>query len=345
MVNVAFVAIYLLVDFIEKFDNFTHAGKSLGLALTYFFLNIPFIVDQLSPVLILLAGVITLGMLNHSNELTALKAGGIPLRKIIQPIIVASILLTMAVLGAAQWILPKTVAKTNKIWYQKVKHKLPSGIYRAGRYYYKGAEGFYSFVWPDPKQPFFTDFSYSRWNERHQIQDMLTAKQTQWDRQRNIWIFDSVQEQHQVAPEKYNIVNKAHIERQLPEKPKDFLIAEQKLSHLSLSEMYQDITKKASEQLKQRAWSEFLGRISHLLLGIPLLLLGLPILLISYQKWGRDLSVAIPASVSLAFVAWGFWEALQSLAVNGYISPLIAATTIHVLFAGYGLFLLYSQER
>lgn len=74
-VNAGFVAIYLLVDFFEKFDDFSNAGKPLSMALEYFILTIPSIVDQLGPIFILLSGVISLGILNHSNELVALKAG------------------------------------------------------------------------------------------------------------------------------------------------------------------------------------------------------------------------------------------------------------------------------
>jgi lipopolysaccharide export system permease protein len=71
----------------------------------------------------------------------------------------------------------------------------------------------------------------------------------------------------------------------------------------------------------------------------------LPILILSYQKWGRDLSIAIPASCGIAFIAWGLWGALQSLARAGYIFPLFAATIVHLVFAAVGLFLLYKQDN
>ena len=81
------------------------------------------------------------------------------------------------------------------------------------------------------------------------------------------------------------------------------------------------------------------------MLGVPLLLLGLPILMISYQKWGRDLAVTIPASCMLAFIAWGSWGALQSLAKAGYLSPYIAASVVHITFAGAGIFFLRQQDK
>lgn len=343
-VNIAFSAIYLLVDFIEKFDNFTRAGKSFGLALQYFMLNVPFIVDQLGPVLILLSGVISLGILNHTNELTALKAGGIPLKKIIRPFVIGGTVLTLLLLAAAQWILPTTITTTNNIWYEQVKGKLPLGIYRNGRYYYKGSEGFYSFEWPDPKRFLFHNFSYSRWTDDYMIDALLTARYAKWDSERKNWIFNHAQGHKLNEDNSYKIGNLEYWQIELPEDPADFLIPENEAAQLSLTALYQSISKKETEGQKRKAWAEFLSRISYIFLGIPLLLLGLPVLLISYQKWGRDLSVAIPVSCGLAFVAWGAWGAMQSLAVTGYLPPLLSAVVIHIIFASAGIYLLKKQD-
>ena len=50
MIMVSFITIYLLIDFFEKIDNFLEKGKSLGLIVEFFLLNIPFIIEQMSPV-------------------------------------------------------------------------------------------------------------------------------------------------------------------------------------------------------------------------------------------------------------------------------------------------------
>ena len=57
-VLIAVVFLYVLVDFFEKADNFAKSGLPLGRTLTYFFLNVPFIISQISPVSILLAVII-----------------------------------------------------------------------------------------------------------------------------------------------------------------------------------------------------------------------------------------------------------------------------------------------
>ncbi len=343
-VNAGFVSIYLLVDFFEKFDDFSNAGKPLSLALKYFIMTIPFIVDQLGPVLILLSGVISLGILNHSNELTALKAGGIPLRLIIRPFLVGAVLFTLLFVAAAEWLLPYTNATTNNIWYEQLKGKVPLGILRKNRYYYKGEHGFYSFGWPNTKNLVFTNFSYSEWDENYNIRELVTAKFADWSPKKNLWILKHGQIQEQEG-DNYKITNFEIKQIILREQPEDFLVPENKSAELSLTELYMEIDRAEVEYQKRAAIATFYGRISYMLLGIPLLLLGLPILLISYRKWGRDLSVAIPASCGLAFVAWGAWGALQSLAIAGYVSPLVAATSIHILFSLAGFILLVKNDR
>ena len=68
LVMAALVAIYVLIDFFERVDDFVENQKSLGLAAKYFVLKIPLIIEQLTPIIILLGGIIVLGLLNHHGE-------------------------------------------------------------------------------------------------------------------------------------------------------------------------------------------------------------------------------------------------------------------------------------
>lgn len=337
-----FISIYLIIDFLDKIDNFKDAGKPMGVTIQYFLLNIPFILDQLGPILILLAGVITLGILNHNNELTAMKAGGIPLKNIINPLLAAGIFSTFLFFVMAQWILPKTISTTNEIWHEEVQGKVPLGVHRNDRYYYKGHEGFYSFEWPDSDKYAFRNFSYSRWNETYNLKSMLSAEWAIWHN--NTWTLSNGQIQRKKDTD-YQVEDFDSLEVPMPESPEHFFIPEYRSAELSLTGLFRDIFNQDSERSTTEAWANFFGRISYILLGLPLLVLGLPVLLVAYRKWGRDLSVAIPASCGIAFIAWGCWGALQSLAKAGYLSPFFASSTVHLFFAIFGLILLRNQER
>ncbi len=340
--NVGFAALYLLIDFFEKFDEFAEAGKSMTMVVKFFMLNIPFVVDQLSPVLILLSGVITLGIMNNNNELLALKASGIPLRKIINPILTGSLVATAIFILAAQFLLPKTISTTNDIWYEQVRGKVPLGIFRNGRYYYKGSEGFYSFQWPNKERMVFQNFSYSTWDENYNVKEVAVAEFADWVSPN----WELKNGQLIVPDESGSFVAKPFgvYSFDFPESPDDFLVPEYESAEMSLTRLFTDISAQDTESEKTRARAEFFGRISYLLIGIPLLLLGLPILMISYQKWGRDLSIAIPVSCFMAFVAWGTWGALQSFAKSGYLMTLPAAFAVHFIFSAIGIYLLSRQD-
>jgi lipopolysaccharide export system permease protein len=315
------------------------------MALEYFLLTIPFIVDQLGPVFILLSGVISLGILNHTNELTALKAGGIPLKLIIRPLLVGSALFTLLFILAAELLLPVTVAKTNNIWFEQLKGKVPLGILRNNRYHFRGEDAFYSFGWPNKKQIVFTNFSYSSWDENYNVKELITAKFADWDPDKKRYVLKHGQVQHKDENGNYLIHNFSIRLFVFKESPDDFLVPQNESAELSLSELYFATKDAKADYQSRKAWTNFLGRISYITLGLPLLLLGLPILLYSYRKWGRDLSVAIPVSCGLAFIAWGFWGALQSLSIAGYLSPILAATTLHILFSLLGFLLLLRNDR
>ncbi len=343
VVAAAFLSIYILIDFFEKIDNFMKAGKSFDLIITFFLLNIPFIIDMLGPILILLSGVITLGILSHNNELTAMMAGGIHMRTIINPILIGAMIFTILFLAMAQWLLPRTVAATNTIWYEEVRGMVPLGIYRNGRYYYKGQEGFYSFARPWPDKNIFFDFSYSSWSPDHKLETLVSAKQAEWND--GGWHLTNGQVQLNVSPKEYVTRLFAKQSFPFPESPNFFFIPKYQSAELSLTEMYQEMHKQDSHNETIIAQTNFYSRISYTLLGIPLLFLGLPVLLASYKKWGKDLSIAIPASCGMAFLAWGLWGALQSLARVDYIAPILAAGIIHVIFGLSGFFLLHKQSN
>lgn len=342
MIMASFISIYLLIDFFEKIDNFLEKGKSIGLVIQFFLLSIPFIIDMMSPVCILLAGVVTLGVLNHSNELIALKASGIPLKKITRPIIGAAMVCVLLFLLMSQLVLPKTIAATNRIWNKEVKGKVPLGIYRSGRYYYRGQDGFYSFARPDPHKNSFNNFSYTVWNDKYELNKLIVAQVADWDHGK--WTLQHGQLQEATGNTRFaqQIFNERNLA--LPETPDDFFVPAYRTMELSLLELYKETKHTKSKEDRNKAWTEFFGRISYTLLGLPLLLLGLPLLLMVYRKWGRDLSLAIPVSCGMAFVCWGVYTTLQSLAKASYLNPLTAALSVHLVVGSLGLLLLVRED-
>ncbi|NOX26560.1 MAG: YjgP/YjgQ family permease [Deltaproteobacteria bacterium] len=351
LITSALAGIYFLVDFFGRMDDFMAAHKSTGLALKYFFLKIPFMVDMLQPICILLAGILTLGILNHNHEFMALKAGGISVIRITTPLFAAALFCTLIALGMAQWLLPATKAETDRIWYEQVRHQTPKGILRKGRSYYRGEHGIYTFIRDKHAKNKFTNFSYTQLDKNFKIEFMLTASKAAW--QRGIWTFFQGQikrpslavRQRSYAKGKsfYNIKLFDQTTLDLADNPADFFIPAYKSGERSISQLFHNIWSRTGDQ--QLAWVNFNNRLSFIFLGLPLICIGLPILLIIQQIWGRDLALAIPVSCGIAFAAWSFWSTSQSMARAGQMNPVLASWLMYVIVCPLGIWLLIRQDR
>lgn len=342
LVFCSLLALYLLIDFVERIDNFLAAKKSIGLAVKYLLLKIPTIYEQVIPICILLAGVITLGILNHHHEFMALKASGIPVTRIIRPLLLASAMFIALTLAVSQWLLPPTVSVANKLWYEEVNRQIPKGIERNGRTYFRGVEGIYSFIRPDPTADTFTDFSYTTWDGGHRLQMLLTAAKATWEN--GTWTFHQGQLKTARPDNAYSVELFTQKNLALSEVPADFFVPPYKMQEKSLSEMIEAATA-TDKPLSGEAWILLHKKLSYIFLGLPLLLLGIPVLLAMHRTRGRDLALAIPISCGLAFAAWGIWSATQSMVHAAYLPPTIASWTIHFIGGGLGIYLIRRQDR
>ena len=341
LVTSSLIAIYLLVDFFEHLDNFLQAQKTIGLAVKFLLLKIPFIYAQLIPVCILLAGVITLGVLNQHFEFMALMAGGISVIRIIRPLLVAAALFTLLTVAIGQWVLPATTTATDRIWYEEVNHQIPRGIIRDGRTYFRGIEGIFSFLRPDLGKNDFRNFSFTAYDAEHGLTTLLTAESATW--QNGTWLLQNGQDKERTANGDFSVTLFKTLSKAFSEAPEEFFVPPYKIEELSYSKLLkQAMDNKASNQ---EALVEFHRRFSYIFLGIPLLLLGIPVLLSVHKNKGRDLALAIPVSCGMAFAAWGAWSVGQSLAKTATLPPGIASWSIHVLTIALGCFLLKKHNQ
>lgn len=333
-------AIYLLVDFFERVDNFLAVDQNMGSALKYLLFKTPAICEQLLPVCILLAGIVTLGMLNRQFEFMALMAGGVSVFRIIRPLLVAAGLTTLLGVAMGQWLLPPTMAETNRIWFEEVNQQIPRGVIRNGRTYFRGSGGIFSFSRPDPGQTEFRNFTYAGFDPAHGLTMLLTAQRASWQEGR--WRFKHGQLKEISPAGEVSVRPFASLAHDFPDTPEDFFMPPYKIKELSYSGLFREARDEAAGS---EARLEFHQRFSYVFLGLPLLLVGIPVLLSVHRNRGRDLALAIPVSCGMAFAAWGAWSAGQSLARAAYLPPGPASWSIHLLAAGIGLLLIHRHNR
>jgi lipopolysaccharide export system permease protein len=109
-----FVYSLLLIVFLFVLNfAFQILGKILGkgletqVILEFFFYNIAWILAMAVPMAALLATLMAFGRLAGDHEITALKAGGVSLWRLVRPVLLAGLLLAAAQIAYNNWVLPE----------------------------------------------------------------------------------------------------------------------------------------------------------------------------------------------------------------------------------------------
>ena len=341
LILASLVAIYLLIDVFERLDNFQEKHLPALLVFRYFSAKIVVIYDQMAPVCLLLAGIITLGLLMNRLELQTLNAGGISKARVMRPLLWGVVICTLFSVAIAQWLLPQASQKVNHIWHQRVQGKIRSGIVRDGITFYRGKAGIYSFRQGPGQQQVFTDFRYLSLNSSGKRLASLYARQA--TSQGNNWHLQDGYHYFKKPDGSVGLTTFAQLDMVLPHKAQDFFSPVQVAVTLPLSELAR---RAMSPDKRRQDVVDFQQRLSFIFLGVPLLFLALPLMLRFQQTRGSmNLALAVPASAGLAFLAWGGWSSLQALSSNGAMNPLVASWSIHCCCLLVGGVLLWRTTR
>jgi lipopolysaccharide export system permease protein len=126
----SFVAIYLVIDFLEKIGKFTRAHGKIHHIFLYFLYKIPEITIQVTPLAVLMATLLTLGMLSRHSEITAMRGCGISLMRITLPVLVTALAVSLLSFLVAEFIVPSTSSKTLYLEEVKIGQKNPGIFFR-----------------------------------------------------------------------------------------------------------------------------------------------------------------------------------------------------------------------
>ncbi len=343
LIITAITGLYLLVDVFERLDTFQERQLPGALAARYFALKLPIIIDQIGPVSLLLAGIITLGLLMNRRELQSLNAGGISKIRVMLPFGIGAVICTALGLAAAQWLLPAAGLEANRIWRQEVKGERGAGTVRDGVTFYRGQQGIYAFLDHDQNHKTLTEFRYQELGRSEgKGEGLMTLYAKAATYSAGLWHLQDGQlrtggEQGAVQPFTEKAIS-------LPEASTIFFAP----LMLDFEQPLLSLIRRAlqpKQPAHRQALQDLNRRLSFLLLGLPLLCLALPIILcFELGRSSINLAFAIPVSAGLAFLVWGLWSGMQALTAASTLSTGVASWSIHLFCIVSGA-LVMSQRR
>ncbi|HEX5438659.1 MAG TPA: LptF/LptG family permease [Gemmatimonadaceae bacterium] len=104
----ALTALLLLQQVAKQFGNLVGKGLSWGVIGEVFLLSLPFIVAMTFPMAVLVAVLYAFSRMAAENEITALRASGVSIVKIVRPVFWASVVLAVVMLGFNDQVLSRS---------------------------------------------------------------------------------------------------------------------------------------------------------------------------------------------------------------------------------------------
>ncbi|MDQ7053485.1 MAG: LptF/LptG family permease [candidate division KSB1 bacterium] len=109
---IAFVSIYIIIDAVERLSDYIDKGAPTKVIVMYYIYYIPFILILIMPISTLLASMFSVGQLSKYNEILAMKASGLSLYRLLSPLFVLGVLISVFMIFFAEVIMPR--ANTEK---------------------------------------------------------------------------------------------------------------------------------------------------------------------------------------------------------------------------------------
>ena len=129
LVFVAFVGIFIIVDLFDRAHHFIDNDVPIRIVLSYYLNYAPLVVVLTAPIAMLLATMLSVGRLSRRNEIMAMKGSGLSLYRILAPILMLAVLLSLGSMIVGETLLPPATRRRLEIEENDIK-KRPDQVVR-----------------------------------------------------------------------------------------------------------------------------------------------------------------------------------------------------------------------
>jgi lipopolysaccharide export system permease protein len=332
------ITVYMVIDSVENANRFSEAGLSLATMFTYLFLQIPKIISLVTPVAVLLAIIITLGIMNNRNELVALKSAGISLLRFSLPLVFCGLLLSMGLILLNELILPQAEAKANYI-YDVLMRKMPPNTYYQQKFWHKGLNSIYEVGSYDDANQVLLNVTYYHFDQNFNLDLRIDADSAQFMGEH--WRFSRGLMQQRGDTGLYSAENFDRKDIALPEVPADFIKLAKPSSEMNLSELAAFISKIESDGYDATRYKVDLHtKVSMSLSCLITTLFAIPLALLRGQNKESNIAKAVAIGMAMAFIYWvgsGFIN--SSLGYSGALPAALSAWLSNILYTFVALWL------
>ena len=340
MVFAVFVSIFILVDLFDHAHSFIDNRVPVSVVLRYYVYYMPLIVVLTSPVAMLLATLLAVGGLARHNEIMALKGSGISVYRILAPVLLLAVLVSLANVVIGEFVLPPATRARLLIKETRISRRAGQ-IVRADPV----------FVTPDG-----TMFLARRFNSRTHTLEEVTVEEfgdantpeMRIDARTGVWedgqwvFYDGRVRDFAADTERVTDFERLAPGYHAP-RPEDLRTRKLQPDEMAYRDLRAYIARlRASGNDPKDLAVQLQLKIAFPFVTVIMTLLG-GALAAGSRRSGFALSFA--AALAISFFYYGVLQVGQVLGRQGILSPWLAAWIANIIFAGVGVGLLLRAPK
>jgi lipopolysaccharide export system permease protein len=331
----AFVALYLIIDLFGRIEDILSHEVGTGVLIEYFLCNLPLIIYQLCPMAVLLSTFITIGLFVRNHEITALKAHGISLYRVLNVFIFISAGIFTASLFMQQYIIPDATTRFREIRHAQIKGRPLSRLVDTTGFWYRSQEAIYNIDFFEPERNTLARVNILYIDDTFQAQSSIYAATGTWNGK--TWdLLDGI-ERFFHADGNQTARAFRHKTVSLNATPEDFHLSRKTGDELSFTDLWGLLKKLKESDYPSSSYSVDLhAKISYSFINIIMAILGIPFALMIGRSGSMALGIAASTGLGLAY--WLFFSFCISLGKGGILHPFIAAWIANIIFGMLGIY-------
>ena len=335
------LTIYLVIDFFEKIRRFLRYDVSWAPLLLYFALKVPAISFQIAPLAILMATLLTLGLLSRSNEITAMRSCGISLPWISSPFVVFAVGIALILLSFSSTIIPLASEQAEAIRLVQIEKKaLPLTVKASQPWARIGAEALMQVDQVDRGGATIRGVRLFHFGRGFRLDRMTEAEQARYTP--HGWILMNGHQRRFRPDGTADLIAFGEQPVDIPLIPDDFAGSlSGDTETMTFREIRNYVTRFREEGFSfTRLLTDYYGRLAFPFVTVIMVIVGIALSLRRSGVRGGSMAMGIGQAFIVGFCYWTTHSIAIALGRGGVLAPMLAGWMANLLFASFGLYLL-----
>jgi lipopolysaccharide export system permease protein len=332
---IAMITIFVAVNYVENTDRFIDRKVPADVIIQYYIHFIPHIITLTLPVDVLLACLFSLGSLARFNELTAIKASGVSLFRIILPLFILGAGISLFDFWLSENVVPDSNRRKSEIWKTYVDRSASNRKLSGEEINLYDPSGIKVIMDRfDKKTLTISNLSIQEFYQNH-IVYRIDAEEANWDSAQAFWILRNGA-QRKFQDQRETVSRFAILEKPgLFFTPDDILKGERNPDEMDFRELFSFIEKLRKSGSRTERWEvDYHLKYAYPLTCLIMILFGAP-LAATRKKSGAGLNIFL--TLVICFSYWIIIQMGRYLGYNQTIEPVNAAWIGNAIFGFFGI--------